>query len=88
MRLKNVPGSKEVVAKSDFAVTDPAGYKGRWAEDIFSNNNTIHIEIGMGKGKFITELASIHPDINYVGIEKYSSVLIRISDSYGWMPKK
>ena len=77
MRLKNVPGSREVVAKSEFAVTDPAGYKGHWAEEIFNNDNKIHIEIGMGKGKFITELASLHPGINYVGIEKYSSVLIR-----------
>ncbi len=77
MRLKNVPGSREAVAESKFAVTDPAVYKGRWAKDIFENSNPIHIEIGMGKGQFITKLAALHPDINYVGIEKYSSVLIR-----------
>ena len=77
MRLKNVPGSREAVAKSEFAVTDPAEYKGHWSEKIFDNDHPIRIEIGMGKGKFITELASLHPDINYVGIEKYSSVLIR-----------
>ena len=77
MRLKNVPGSREAVAESEFAVTDPVEYKGHWAEKIFNNNNTIHIEIGMGKGKFITELASLYPDINFIGIEKYSSVLIR-----------
>ncbi len=77
MRLKNVPGSREAVAKGDFAVTDPAVYKGHWSEEIFGNDHPIRIEIGMGKGKFITELASLNPDINYVGIEKYSSVLIR-----------
>ena len=50
--------------------------KGKWNEE-FGNNNPIRIEIGMGKGKFITQLAMENPDINYVGIEKYSSVLIR-----------
>ena len=77
MRLKNVPGSREAVAESEFAVTDPAEHKGRWSKDIFHNDHPVRIEIGMGKGKFITELASLHPDINYIGIEKYSSVLIR-----------
>ena len=58
-------------------IDEPGGYKNRWASDIFGNNNPIHIEIGMGKGKFITEMAALNPGINYVGIEKYSSVLIR-----------
>ena len=77
MRLKNVPGSREVVAASDLVVTEPESYKGRWSKDIFGNNAPIRIEIGMGKGKFITTLAALNPDINYIGIEKYSSVLIR-----------
>ena len=77
MRLKNVPGSRETVAESVHVITDPEAYKGRWASDVFANDNPIHIEVGMGKGKFITTLAKQHPDINYVGIEKYSSVLIR-----------
>lgn len=77
MRLKNVPGSREAVAASDYVITEPDKYKGSWAKEVFKNGNPIHIEIGMGKGKFITELATIYPDINYVGIEKYSSVLIR-----------
>ena len=49
---------------------------GTWSQ-IFGNNNPVHIEIGMGKGRFITTLAGMNPDINYVGIEKYSSVLLR-----------
>lgn len=77
MRLKNVPGSREAVAASDFVITDPDTKKGSWAKEVFGNNNPVHIEIGMGKGKFITKLATLNPDINYVGIEKYSSVLIR-----------
>lgn len=76
MRLRNVPGSREAIADSPLAINEPANLKGRWNE-AFGNNNPIRIEIGMGKGKFITELAQQNPNINYVGIEKYSSVLIR-----------
>ncbi len=77
MRLKNVPGSREAVAASRYVITEPAEYKGSWAGSVFNNTNPIHIEIGMGKGKFITTLASLNSGINYIGIEKYSSVLIR-----------
>ena len=77
MRLKNVPGSREAVAASDFVITEPEKYKGCWKSKVFTNDNPIHTEIGMGKGKFITTLAAMNPGINYVGIEKYSSVLIR-----------
>ena len=76
MRLRNVPGSREAIQESNLAVNEPQENKGRWRE-IFGNNNPIRIEIGMGKGKFITQLAQENPDINYIGIEKYSSVLIR-----------
>ena len=77
MRLKNVPGSREAVAASAFAITDPESHKGSWRREIFKNTAPIHIEVGMGKGRFIMELAALHPEVNYVGIEKYSSVLIR-----------
>ena len=77
MRLKNVPGSREVVASSKYVITDHNDHKGRWAREVFNNTNPIHIEIGMGKGQFLNRLATLHPNINYVGIEKYSSVLIR-----------
>lgn len=76
MRLRNVRGSREKIQESGFEVLEPQQYKGRWKE-FFQNDNPIHIEIGMGKGKFITELAQNHPNINYIGIEKYSSVLVR-----------
>ncbi len=76
MRLRNVPGSREAIAESNLAINEPQVLKGKWNEE-FGNNNPIRIEIGMGKGKFITQLALENPDINYVGIEKYSSVLIR-----------
>ena len=76
MRLRNVPGAREEMEKNDYVFTEPEGMKGTWAE-VFGNTNPVHIEIGMGKGRFVTTLASMNPDINYVGIEKFSSVLIR-----------
>ena len=76
MRLKNVPGSKEYIAASKFVIHDETERKGK-VREYFSNDKPIRIEIGMGKGQFIYELARLNPDINYVGIEKYSSVLLR-----------
>lgn len=76
MRLRNVKGSRETIAANEFVVHEPEKLKGRWKE-YFNNTNPIHIEIGMGKGKFLIQLAASNPDINYIGIEKYSSVLIR-----------
>lgn len=76
MRLKNVPGSREAIAESDFVVHEPEKIKGSW-KALFDNQNPLHIEIGMGKGKFIYEMARRNPEINYIGIEKYSSVLLR-----------
>lgn len=76
MRLKNVPGSREAISESDFVVHEPEKIKGSW-KALFHNQNPLHIEIGMGKGKFIYEMARRNPEINYIGIEKYSSVLLR-----------
>ena len=78
MRLRNITGSREVIADSRYVVKEEiqCGCPGRWRE-IFGNDSPIHIEIGMGKGKFIHTMAKEHPHINYVGIEKYSSVLLR-----------
>lgn len=76
MRLRNVPGSRDMIAESPFTIKDETEWKGRWNE-VFDNDHPIYIEIGMGKGQFIMTLAKEHPEINYVGIEKYSSVLVR-----------
>ena len=76
MRLRNVPGSRDVIAASPFTVKNETEYQGKW-NSLFGNDNPIHIEVGMGKGQFLMALAAAHPDVNYVGIEKYSSVLIR-----------
>ena len=76
MRLRNVKGALEHIEKSKYVIHDYKKYTGKF-NLIFNNNNPICIEIGIGKGKFIYELAKKNPNINYIGIEKYDSVLIR-----------
>ena len=76
MRLRNVPGARETIIESPLSVQNAARLKGNWAEE-FGNNHPIYIEVGMGKGKFIVEMAKQNPQMNYIGIEKYSSVLVR-----------
>lgn len=76
MRLRNVAGSEKIIAESGLAVEEPETQKGNWS-GIFGNTNPIHLEIGMGKGRFIMDMAGLHPAVNYIGIEKYSSVLLR-----------
>ena len=84
MRLRNVPGSQERILNDAFTIqTDGENgedFKGLWNQNFFNNDHPIHIEIGMGKGQFITQMAKENPDINYIGIEKYSSVLVRALD--------
>ena len=76
MRLRNVKNKKEIMDNSSYLVKDPTLYKGRW-KDYFNNNNPIYIEIGMGKGKFIIDNAIHYPNINFIGIEKYDSVIAK-----------
>ena len=76
MRLRHIKGAEEEIAESPYVVQDMESMKGKWHE-LFGNTNPIRIEVGMGKGKFIMELAEKNPDVNYVGIERYSSVLLR-----------
>ena len=76
MRLRNVKGASEVINNSPFIIKDYKNYKGKY-NALFDNNNPIRIEIGMGKGDFIIGMAKNNPDINFIGIEKYDSVLVR-----------
>lgn len=77
MRLRNIPGADEAIAASPYCIQDPAAHTGKW-HDLFPKKDTpLHIEIGMGKGQFIMGLAAAHPDVNYLGIERYTSVLLR-----------
>lgn len=76
MRLRHVKGAEEMIETSEFIEKNPEQWKERWKE-FFQNENPIHLEIGTGKGRFITTLAQQNPNINYIGIEKFSSVLVR-----------
>lgn len=76
MRLRNIKGADEAIANSPYCVQEPAALKGKWSS-CFEKEQPLHIEIGMGKGQFIMALAERNPHINYIGIERYSSVLLR-----------
>lgn len=76
MRLRNIPGADDAILNSEYCIKNPEEQKGHW-QDCFDKVQPLHIEIGMGKGRFIMDTAALHPDINYIGIERYSSVLLR-----------
>ncbi len=75
MRMRRKPGAEDQLQAHERVITEPAAHKGGW-KDIFEQQNPLHIEIGTGKGRFITKMAEQHPSINYIGIEKEASVLI------------
>ncbi len=76
MRLRNVKGANEIIEKSKYIIKDYNKYKGKFKK-IFQNDNEIHLEIGMGKGDFITKMALKNPNVNFIGIEKFDSVMVR-----------
>lgn len=76
MRLRNIPRAESVLKECKEVVKNEADYQGKWCE-VFGNTNPVHMEIGMGKGQFLLALAAQNPKINYIGIERYSSVLLR-----------
>lgn len=76
MRLRNVKNADEIINLSSYIISNPNDYKGKWHQ-LFNNDNPIHIEIGMGKGRFIRENACKYQNINFIGLEKYSSVMAR-----------
>ena len=84
MRLRNVKNKEEILSKSKIFITNPEDYIGRWNE-VFNNDNEIHVEIGMGKGSFIIEMAKRYPNINFIGIEKYDSVIVRALEKIDYL---
>jgi len=76
MRLRNIPGADEIIKNSSLVIQEPKQQRGYW-DEVFGNRKPLHIEIGMGKGRFITDMALLHPEVNFIGIERYTSVLLR-----------
>ena len=81
MRLRNIPRAEGVIREHRFVIKRPEDQKGCWKQ-VFGNRNPVYIEIGMGKGRFLLNMAKAHPDINFVGIERYSSVLLRAIEKF------
>lgn len=77
MRLRNVKNAKMIVDNSSYIIHDPYAYKSKFSSEIFQNSNPIHLEIGMGKGNFLIDMAKKNPNINFVGVEKYPSIVCR-----------
>ncbi len=76
MRLRNLKNKEIIMDQSPYLIRDPENYRGKWKE-VFGNDHPIQIEIGMGKGQFIIQNALANPDINFIGIEKYDSVIAK-----------
>ena len=81
MRLRNIPGADDAILNSEYCIKNPEEQKGHW-QDCFDKVQPLHIEIGMGKGQFLLTLAAKNPQINYIGIERYSSVLLRAVEKF------
>ena len=81
MRLRNIPRADGVIKSHPMVVQDAQESRGNWKE-IFGNDHPIYLEIGMGKGRFLMNMAKEHPLVNFVGIERYSSVLLRALEKY------
>ncbi len=76
MRLRHVKNADNIIEKSEYVIKNSEEFKSKWFK-VFNNNNPIHIEIGMGKGSFIINMALKYPSINFIGIEKFDSVMAR-----------
>lgn len=81
MRLRNIPRAESVLKECKEVVKNASGHQNHWKK-VFGNDHPVHIEIGMGKGQFLLALARRNPEINYIGIERYSSVLLRAVEKY------
>ena len=76
LRIRNIKNAKEIVKNSEYVILNPENYKNNF-NSLFGNNNPIHLEIGMGKGNFLIGMAKKYPNINFIGVERYESILVR-----------
>ena len=76
MRLRKDPRAEQYIQESEIVISNPEEYKGKW-NALFGNNNKLHVEFGMGKGGFIIELAKQNPHINYIGVERFETVVYK-----------
>lgn len=81
MRLRNIPYADSVVQSHEAVIMDAESRRGGWKQE-FGNGRPVRIEIGMGKGRFLLGMAEAYPEFNYIGMERYSSVLLRALEKY------
>lgn len=82
MRIRHIKGAEETIAAHPLVITEPEKYKGCWSRDVFGNDHPLYLEIGTGMGTFIRESAVAHPEINFVGLELNSTVLLKAINRY------
>ena len=76
MRIRNLKNTQEIVENTTYLINNPKEYKGKFNK-LFQNDNPIHLEIGMGKGNFIINMAKKYPNTNFIGLELYTNVIAR-----------
>ena len=76
MRLRNVKGALDIIEASPYIIKNPKDYKGKF-KTLFDNKNPLYLEIGIGKGNFIINMAKKYPHINFIGIEMFDSIMVR-----------
>ncbi len=76
MRIRNLKNTDEIVKNTTYLINNPKDYKNKYNK-LFNNDNPIHLEIGMGKGNFIINMAKKYPNINFIGLELYTNVIAR-----------
>lgn len=76
MRIRNLANASEIVSNSKYLIENPEVYRDKW-HSVFKNSNPICLEVGTGKGNFIIDMAIKNPCVNFVGLEKYTSVIAR-----------
>ena len=77
MRIRNIKNADKLIYDSPYIIENPYQYRGNFQKEVFKNTNPIHLEIGMGKGNFIINMAQKYTNINFIGIERYDSVILR-----------
>lgn len=85
MRLRNIPEAKGIVENSKYVIKAPEKRRGLWKQD---PSRQLFLEIGMGKGRFLMELSGLHPENEYIGLERYESVLCRACEKMEGIPAK
>ena len=76
MEYIKIKNADKIVKDSPYVVNNPTIYKNKWGKEVFNNNHPIHLELGMGRGDFIIDMAKTYPNINFIGLEVNDSQMV------------